>query len=188
MSDPLVVTLTRAGLAACVRAQGDGLQAVVNKVAVGRGLNSGGSYTGYTPSKDATALQNEVIRVPIISGSKLGAPTQARFRVLAEVPKTSAPTEYSVREVGFYLSDNTLLALWSDPTPGFVLASKTALSDIALSFDLVLDQIPTGSLTISVLDPEIPEWAAAIAEQLACQARAWRNDIKIARRLRAAGF
>ncbi|WP_026190729.1 phage tail-collar fiber domain-containing protein [Methylobacterium sp. WSM2598] len=178
MSDPLVLTLTRPGLAACVRAQGDGLQAVVDRVAVGRGVASGLIYAGYTPSKDATALQNEVIRVPVISGSKLGAPGQARFRVLAEVPKTSSPSEYAIREVGFYLSDGTLLALWSDPTPGFVLASKTALADVAFSMDLVLDQIPTNALTLAVLEPEIPEWAAAIAELLGASAGSWRDGIR----------
>ncbi|ACL55619.1 phage tail protein [Methylobacterium nodulans] len=188
MSDPLVITLTRPGLAACVRAQGDGLQAVVDRVAVGRGLNTAGTYGGYTPSKDATSLQNEVIRVPLISGSKLGAPGEARFRVLAEVPKTSSPAEYAIREVGFFLTDGTLLALWSDPTPGFVLASKTALSDVALSLDLVLDQIPTGSLTLTVLDPEIPEWAATIAELLATAARTFSADLAQEQRMCAHGI
>ncbi len=118
MSDPLVLTLTRAGLAACVRAQGDGLQAQVDRVAVGRGVNVAGVFSGYTPSKTATGLLNEVIRVPILSGAKLGAPGEARFKVLAEISKTSAPAAYDIREVGFFLADGTLLALWSDPTPG----------------------------------------------------------------------
>jgi hypothetical protein len=51
-----------------------------------------------------------------------------------------------VRELGVYLADGTLLAVWSHPTQA--LAYKTAGSDMLLSYDLVLSALPPNSVTV----------------------------------------
>lgn len=181
MSEALVPVITRVGLATLARLDGTGLQAQISHIAVGRGVNVAGNFIGYQPAKGATALYNEATRVPIISGSRLDP---GGFRVMAEVPRTATPAEYAIREVGFFLSDGTLFALWSDPA--LVLAFKTTLADIALSLDLYLEQVPTDRLTLTVLDPEVPEYAGALASVLAAELYAWRNAMVVAHRLRAA--
>lgn len=188
MSEPLVPVITRAGLNACVDAQGDGLQAHLQYIAVGRGLASigggGTTYASYVPSNTQTALKSQVIQVPLISGAKLD---NAGFRVLARVPKTSTPAEYPIREVGFYLSDGTLFAVWSDPAVG-VLAAKTALADIDLAFELYLQQIPTGSLTLTVEQPDIPDTATVLCELLAVGGNTFAKNLARERRAVARGL
>jgi hypothetical protein len=165
MSQALVPVITRAGLAAVIRAQGDGLQAEIVSMAVGLGRSVLGKSVGYLPSKDATGLAQEVLRVPLLSGARVG---DAGFRVLARVPASSAPAEYVIREVGFFLATGELLVLWSDPT--LLLASKTTLSDVDLSFDLQLEQLPLSALTIVVEAPDIPDTSGVLAYQIAASA------------------
>lgn len=162
MSAALVPVITRKGLAAVVRAQGDGLQASIVSMAVGQGVNSN---AGYVPSKDATALASEAIRVPLLSGTRIDP---AGFRVLARVPAASSPANYIVREVGFFLSTGELLALWS--STDFPLAAKTGLSDIDLAFDLFLEQLPVSALALTVTEPDIPDTTGVLATLLCVQA------------------
>ena len=173
MSAPLVPAITYAGLAAVANAQGTGLQATITQVGVGRGAaDSNGVYSGYAPSQTATALVGEMIRIPILSGARRDP---SGFTILALLP-ASAPGIYPINEIGFYLSDGTLFALWSDPT--YPLAYKTTLADVELGFDLLLDAIPTSALAITVLDPDIPDTAGVLALLLATATRAFMGSVK----------
>lgn len=183
MSEALIPVITRTGLAAVVKAQGDGLQATIARIAVGQGLNASGKYIGYTPSKDATGLANEILRVPLLSGTRLDP---AGFRVLGQIPASSAPESYTIWEVGFFLSTGELLALWSHPSRP--LAAKTPLSDIDLAFDLLLEQLPVEALNITVMEPDIPDTTAVLAGLLATDAHLFIETLKLNERLLTAGI
>lgn len=159
MSESLVCTFTDVGLRALVNAQRDGLQAQIVALAVGKGAAAGADFTGYVPARTATALKSETIRVPILSGTALGS--SAGFRLLAVVPAISLPAEYWIQEVAAILADGTVLAIWSDPD--HPLTGKTARSDTDLAYDLILDAIPTGLLSITVTDPDIPDTTTVLA-------------------------
>ena len=178
MSAALVPVITRQGLAALARAQGDGLQASIARVAVGRGRYLNGQYVGYAPAKDDAALGAEVTRVPILSGSKR---PPSGFRVLAVVPAGSAPDEFPIREVGFFLATGELFCLWSDPT--LILSYATLLSDVELSFELQLEQIPTSALTLTVTTPDVPDTAGVLARLLSAACRTLSADLRQERRL-----
>ena len=173
MSDDLIPTITRAGLAACRNAQGTGLLATISAVAIGRGVPSGGGFVGYAPTGGETALKGEMARVPLLSGAPLGGVAGSDpigFRVLAQVPALApGSATYPVNEVGFFLDDGTLLCVWSDPV--LVLAYMTAQAPLELAHDLFLSQLPVASMAITVLFPDIPDLSGVVAQLLALSAR-----------------
>lgn len=173
MSDDLVPTITRAGLAACRNAQGTGLLATIDRIVIGRGVAGPSGFVGYVPTGGETALKGEMARVPILQGAHIGGIAGAApigFRILAEVPPLVPPAaSYPVNEVGFLLSDGTLLAVWSSPTA--VLHFMTQLASFELALDLILTALPTASLAISVERPDIPDTSAVLAQLVALSAR-----------------
>lgn len=167
MSEDLIPTITRAGLAAVRNAQGTGLLATIDRIAIGKGLASGQSFVGYTPTGAETALKAETARVQLLQGAQLGGVNGGDpigFRVLAVVPPLAAGT-YPVTEVGIILSDGTMLAVWSDPA--LILAFMTAQASLELAFDLFLQALPVASLAITVQRPDIPDTTGALAMLLA---------------------
>lgn len=168
MSEDLVPTLTRAGLAAVRNAQGTGLLATIDRIAIGRGLASGQSYIGYAPTGMETALKGEIARVPLLQGMPLGSVDGGDpigFRVLAVVPPLAGGAPVPVNEVGILLTDGTMLAVWSDPA--LVLAFMTAQASLELAFDLFLQALPVASLAITVQRPDIPDTTGVLAMLLA---------------------
>lgn len=182
MSDALVPVITRAGLAAVIRAQNNGLQAEISHIAIGRGRASGALRVGYVPTKTQTALMAEANRVPLLSGARLDP---VGFRVLARVPASMLPTEYVVQEVGVFLSDGTLFAVWSSPS--FPLTYRAGLADLDLALDLYLEQVPVEALTLVVQEPDVPETAGVLARLLSISARTFIADIAHERRSAARG-
>ena len=182
MSSPLVPVLTSAGLAAVANAQGTGLLATIDRIAVGRGTLQSGVYKGYAPDKAQTALKGEMARLPILSGSRRDP---SGFSVLALLPATS-PGEYPINEAGFYLANGTLFAVWSDAV--YPLAYKTTQADVELGFDLLLDAIPTSALAITVLNPDIPDTAGALALLLSCHVRNFIKSLNAEKRAVARGI
>lgn len=182
--DPLalVPVITNAGLAACLRAQGDGVTLQVAQVAVGRGIASGSSWAGYAPARTQTALVREDARVPILSGSILDG---SGFRTLCRFDPTTDGSEIPVREVGWYLSTGELLCVWSEVAP-YPLTYRTPRASVDLAFDLYLAQIPLSVLTLSVAEPDVPDTTGVLAELLSCTSRTLIADLA-AERLRA-GF
>ncbi|WP_019096796.1 phage tail protein [Pseudomonas putida] len=133
MSTGLQPVITKAGLAAILTATKTGLSAEISHIALGS--------QAYTPSAEQKTLRNEVARFPISSGEKLSS-TLLHLTAVAD-----GATAYWVREVGIFLKDGTLLAVWSHLTEA--LAYKAANIDLLLAYDLSLAALPADSVTIT---------------------------------------
>ncbi len=159
MSTPLQPVITKAGLAAILRADNTGIAAQITHIALGT--------SGYTPSADQKSLVAQTAKYPIAGGERLSS-TLLHLTALADGDRA-----FWVREIGFLLSDGTLLAVWSDSsTP---LAYKSADTDLLLAYDLSLAALPADSVTIisneaglslSLAGPLAAQAQALIAEQL----------------------
>ncbi|WP_070087224.1 phage tail-collar fiber domain-containing protein [Pseudomonas sp. NBRC 111122] len=132
MSTGLQPVITKAGLAAILTATKTGLAAEISHIALGS--------QAYTPSAEQKTLRNEVARYPISSGEKLSS-TLLHLTAVAD-----GATAYWVKEVGIFLKDGTLLAVWSHLTEA--LAYKAANIDLLLAYDLSLAALPADSVTI----------------------------------------
>lgn len=132
MSVSLTPVMTLAGLEAVLNAESTGVNARITEVGLGD--------FGWAPDGNATALRNERNRVSITGGSRI-APTQIHITAVE-----NGEIDYWVREIGFYLEDGTLLAVWSDSTQA--LAWKSADVDLLLAFDMVLSSLPAESVDI----------------------------------------
>jgi hypothetical protein len=153
MSTPLQPVITQAGLAAIFRATNDGLSAQITHIVLGS--------TGYTPVQTQTALRSKKGTYPISDGQKLSS-TQLHLTAVAD-----DAAEYWVREVGFLLSDGTLLAVWSDPAQA--LAYKSPNAELLLAYDLSLAALPANSVTINSTGAGLN---LTLSEQLAAMAAA----------------
>jgi len=131
MSIALIPIITSAGIAAVFNATNNGVEAMITEIALGD--------SGWSPDNTAGTLQNEMRRLAI-SGERI-SDNQIHLSAIED-----GITEYWVREVGFYLADGTLLAIWSDPVNA--LSFKSSDVDLLLSFDLVLDTLPASSVNI----------------------------------------
>lgn len=133
MSTALQPVITKAGLSAIWRQDNTGVAAQITHVVVGT--------AGYTPVNTQTALRAQVAKFPISDGRKLST-TLLHVTALAD-----GPLAIWVREIGFLLSDGTLLAVWS--SAGDPLAFKPADADLLLAYDLSLTALPPDSVTIT---------------------------------------
>ena len=132
MSIALVPIITDAGLAAAFRADRTGLAAEITHIGIGS--------VGYNPSPEDTTLRNEVARFPI-ADAEMASPTQAHMTALDDTDR-----QYWVRSVGFYLSDGTLFAAYSNPTQP--LAFKVAGNTYLHAYYLQLTAVPVGSVIV----------------------------------------
>jgi hypothetical protein len=129
----LIPQITLAGLQAAWNATHTGISAEITHVGLGSG--------GYTPSTNQTALQDEKHRLNI-AGGELAGPTQIHLTAL-----DNSELEFWVREVGFYLADGTLFAVWSSAEGP--LAYKSPTLPLVVAFDLDLSALPADSITVS---------------------------------------
>lgn len=153
MSTGLQPVITKAGLAAILWATKTGLAAEIGYIALGS--------VAYTPTADQKTLRNEVARFPISSGEKLSS-TLLHLTAVAD-----GITGYWVREIGIFLKDGTLLAVWSHLTEA--LAYKAPNIDLLLAYDLSLAALPADSVTITGTAAGLN---LTLAESLAAQATA----------------
>lgn len=152
-----IPVITAAGLRAAQNASQSGLSIVISEIGFGS--------TGWTPTASATALRNERERAPVSGGRNDLGPYTTHVTGIAD-----GASEYWVREIGFYLEDGTLLAIWSQPDQP--LGYKSAAVPFLGAFDLVLESLPADSVTINVGDtnlnivyaPEFATLAAAIGQ------------------------
>ncbi|HDS1728160.1 TPA: phage tail protein [Pseudomonas putida] len=132
MSTALKPLITKAGLAAIWNATSTGVQAEIAYIGLGS--------QGYTPTVDQKALRAQVVKYPISGGEKLSS-SLIHLTALADDDKA-----FWVREVGIYLADGTLFAVWSSPdTP---LTYKAAGTELLMAYDLSLEALPADSVTI----------------------------------------
>jgi len=140
--DALIPKITDAGLEALLNAHSTGVDAAISHIAFG---DANGNR--YTPNTYQTTLVRERARVPIGGGEKAGP-----FEIIVEALLDEGPS-FTINEVGFILDDGTLLAVWADPD--ISLAYKTAGVPLAVSYNLALAGIPSGSLTLNVSGPNV---------------------------------
>ncbi|HGY3554939.1 TPA: phage tail protein [Pseudomonas putida] len=159
MSTALQPQITKAGLAAIWNATSTGLSAEISHIGLGS--------AGYTPSADQKILRAQVVKYPISGGQKLSS-TLIHLTAVAD-----DAAAFWVREVGFFLSDGTLLAVWSNATEA--LTYKSANTELLLAYDLSLEALPANSVTINstsaglnltMAEPITALATAMVAEQL----------------------
>jgi hypothetical protein len=133
MTQPFQPVVTQAGLQAVFNSTSSGFQANVTSIGLGE--------EGWIPDESATSLKNEKRRI-VIGSSNLISDTQIHITAIEEGDEHS----YWVREVGFYLDDGTLLAIWSNPD--HPIAFKAAGVDLLIAFDLALGALPKNSINV----------------------------------------
>ena len=127
----LIPVITTLGLAAVFSETNTGLAAEITHIALGD--------NGRTPSKNEIGLTNERMRIAVADGSRIDD-HQIHLTGLAD-----GDSEFWVREIGFILADDTMLAVRSDEQP---LAYKSAQVPLLLAFDLALSALPAQSVTV----------------------------------------
>ncbi|RRS07641.1 phage tail protein [Pseudoalteromonas sp. J010] len=145
--------ITQAGLNAAVNAKANGFTIDISAIAVGT--------AGYTPSRSQTQLQQEKNRVVIAGGQVVG---DGQFHLTGHFQDDE---EYAVREVGFYLADGTLFAVWSHPQN--VLFYQTPIAQIIQGFDLLLSAVPAEAITINTTGDLRLFYAAEFLDMLVAQ-------------------
>ncbi|WP_416465692.1 phage tail protein [Pseudomonas sp. LFS044] len=159
MSDPLLLTFTKAGLAAALRADNTGIAMEIATVVVGT--------AAYTPSSSQKSLVAQVAEYPIIGGERLSD------TMLHIVANADGPRAFWIKELGYKLKDGTLLAVWSHPTEA--LTYKPVTGEVLLAYDISFAALPANSVTINsseaglsltVAAPLAAHAAAIVAGQL----------------------
>jgi hypothetical protein len=135
--------LTSAGLAAVAAAHGQGLQVKITQVAVGSGGFDVRDQNGYPlPAALAkTHLDVEQERVNVFAGAVTG-PQQ----VVVEARIAAGDPNFWVNEVGFFLEDGTLFAIWSSATLN--LGYRGDLVPWIFRFVLSWTQLPADAVTV----------------------------------------
>ncbi len=156
MADPVLI-ITDAGRAAAVTAAANEVAVDITQVAIGTGQ--------WTPTAAATALQTELKRLPA-TGSQKSTPTSVTVGF-----QDASADAYAIYEVGFYLSDGTLLAIYASNDT--LVAEKSAPLRLLWGLTLVLSSLPADSVSVTAsanfIPPNAGETVAGIAE-LATQA------------------
>ena len=136
--NPLVPIITDHGLQALFVGHDSDFEARIAQLALG----TSGYTVAVNPDGYATqsTLKNEVQRVEITNG-KRAAPHQLELHALVE-----GDQEYWVRELGFYLEDGTLFAIWSDEKRA--LAWKGVNVPLVLALELVLNALPANRVNV----------------------------------------
>jgi len=92
-----------------------------------------------------------------------------------------------VKEVGFYLADGTLFAVWSDPAQ--VLAYKTANVDLLLAFDLTIAAVPEGSITVQGTGQNLSlYYAEELARMATAHLTTMHTQIQLETRIKTGGL
>jgi len=128
----LTPLITEQGWAALTRAQSQGQSVHLTAMALGDAI--------YTPSESCTNLQHECQRVSI---AQVTALTSKQLQLTARV---QGELEYWIYEWGVFLEDGTLFAIWSNEV---ALAYKAKNTDLVLTLDLILSQLPSDVIQVS---------------------------------------
>ncbi len=156
MSAPLAIqpVLTAAGIAAATAAANHGLHAEITEFGFGSGL--------YTPLSTQTELVTEVIRAPVL---RFANEIENTLSIEAALEDHAA---FDLGEIGLFLDDGTLFAVWSDPDAHLMsLVPGIALN---LRLELTLQEQVFNSITVAAptVDTSV---LAALLQLLAGQAR-----------------
>jgi hypothetical protein len=148
---PIEFILTNAGKAAIVAANNTGTNPVtINRVGVGT--------ASWTPTAAATALSAEIKKITTIGGAAVADDT-----IHVTASDTSSDV-YTVREIGLFLTDGTLLAVYSQSAAIITKGAETVALNAA---DLVMTGLPAGSVTVGDVTfdyPQATETVKGVAE------------------------
>lgn len=148
---PIEFILTNAGKAAIVAANNTGTNPVtINRVGVGS--------ASWTPTAAATALNTEIKKITAIGGAAVADDT-----IHVTASDTSSDV-YTVKEIGLFLTDGTLLAVYSQST---AIITKGAETVALIAADLVITGLPAGSVTVGDVTfdyPQATETVKGVAE------------------------
>jgi hypothetical protein len=148
---PINFILTNAGKAAIVAANNTGTNPVtINRVGVGS--------ASWTPTATATALNTEIKKISAIGGAAVADDT-----IHVTASDTSSDV-YTVREIGLFLTDGTLLAVYSQSA---AIITKGAETVALIAADLVITGLPAGSVTVGDVTfdyPQATETVKGVAE------------------------
>ncbi|POC19525.1 phage tail protein [Vibrio vulnificus] len=172
----LAVTITEQGLAECISAKESGIQAQIKWISAGD--------RAYTPSPTQKMLQNEKQRVEISEYKDMSATS------LQCTAKFSGSAEYSIREIGIWLSTGTLLGVISERDT--TLNYKAANAHVIIPFTMDLSALPTDSLEIIVgienlnilIDEQMMSDAVAFARSQKLQTKQLFAHMKLSDKLR----
>ena len=146
------IVLTNAGLQKIINAEQTGTAPVViSQIAFGSGQ--------YTANASQIALQNEIKRLPVISG---GTDNNHSIHVAAQDTSSDA---YSVYEFGIFLSDGTLFAIYSQT--GTPILQKSISSVAQFECGIILQGVNVQSISfgdVSFSYPYATEMNAGIVE------------------------
>lgn len=136
--------ITSAGLGSIWNATQDGFEAKITHVGVG--------LSGYTPSHEQESLQQEVGRFPVIDGGKVN---DNQLYIYSQIDNEGLDASlldenggFWIKEIGFYLEDGTLFAVHSVGESGVPEAYKSQSTALDINYQLALDAIPSGSVTV----------------------------------------
>lgn len=133
--------LTTAGKNAIVNANNTGTNPItIAKVGIGS--------ASWTPTAAATALNTEIKKITTISGAAVADDT---IHVTAS---DSTSDVYTVKEIGLFTSDDTLVAVYSQVNP---IITKGAATVALIAADLVVTGVPAGSITVGDAGFEYPQ-------------------------------
>ncbi|OKH88099.1 phage tail protein [Thalassospira sp. TSL5-1] len=135
--------LTSAGLAAVAAAHGQGLQAKITHIALGDGGYAvrDASNAPLAAAQARTAMQSEQVRVTVYAGAIPG-PQQ----IVVEARIDAGKPNFWVKEVGFFLEDGTLFAIWSSDSLN--LGFRGDLVPWVFRFALAWTQLPENAVTV----------------------------------------
>lgn len=143
MAAPQLI-ITDAGRAAAVTAAGDELSVNIAEVGIGTGQ--------WTPTAAATALVNELKRIPA-SGSQKSTPTSVTVGF-----QDNSSDVYTCYEIGFYLDDGTLFAIYASSDT--VVGAKSAPLKLLWGLTMVLSSLPADSVSVTATANFLPPAAS----------------------------
>lgn len=163
----LTFILTTAGKNAIVNANNTGTNPItIAKVGIGS--------ASWTPTIAATSLNTEIKKITTIGGAAVADDT---IHVTASDTTSDV---YTVREIGLFTSDNTLVAVYSQADP---IITKGAATVALIAADLVITGIPAGSITVGDVGfdyPQATESVKGVAELATTgEAQAGTDDERI---------
>ena len=124
------------------------------------------------PNEDQETLLSERLRSPIASGRVVDGHTLHITAVF------DGNEEFWVDEVGFFLEDGTLLAVYSHPDKRIGFKNNT--SEFIFAFDLRIATLPEGAVTIEETQQEMSlHMAKDFAKMAAAQINMMTRQIKI---------
>ena len=134
INDKLVPVITSAGRQASFQADVQGLKVNIKYIAIGDGR--------YEPNKSMVALKSEKLRVPIQSSEI----DKTNYQITLNSIFKDEKEEFWITEIGFFLENGTLFAIWSDKEKA--LSYKSIFSKPIFAFTLKLVDVNIDSINI----------------------------------------